>query len=66
MYNRNWIVTRTVYALFVAEVVAMCTILAITVPKFEFTSQCLITSTPKIFPSYWCAKFTLIVSQLLT
>ncbi|RDX54621.1 hypothetical protein OH76DRAFT_1478889 [Lentinus brumalis] len=53
MYNRNWIVTRTVYALFVAEVVAMCTILAITVPKFEFTSQCLITSTPKIFPSYW-------------
>ncbi|RDX54614.1 hypothetical protein OH76DRAFT_1341154 [Lentinus brumalis] len=53
MYNRNWIVTRTVYVLFVAEVVAMCTILALTVPKFEFTPQCLITSTPKMFLSYW-------------
>ncbi|RPD65624.1 hypothetical protein L226DRAFT_237198 [Lentinus tigrinus ALCF2SS1-7] len=53
MYNRNWIVTTAVYVLFVAEIVAMCTILALTVPKFEFTRQCLITSTPNLFLSYW-------------
>ena len=56
MYNRNVVVTTTVYVLFVAEVVAMCTILALTVPKFESTPHCLITSTPKLFSSYWCGS----------
>ena len=57
MYNRNKVVIMTVCVLFIAEVAAMCTILVLTVPKFESTPQCLITSTPKLFPSYWCGSF---------
>ena len=53
MFNRNRTITALVLILFVGEISAMCTILAITVPQIEFSPQCLITRTPKLFSSYW-------------
>ena len=57
MFNRHRLVIMAVYVLFAAEVAAMCTVLAIAVPQIEFTSGCLITSTPKLFPSYWSGHY---------
>lgn len=53
MYNRDRAVLAFIVVLFVAEVAAMWTILAISIPQITFTPQCLITSTPKLFPAYW-------------
>ncbi|OJT01715.1 hypothetical protein TRAPUB_7771 [Trametes pubescens] len=53
MYNRDRAVLALIVVLFVAEVAAMWTILAISIPQITFTPQCLITSTPKLFPAYW-------------
>ncbi|KAI0674409.1 hypothetical protein C8Q78DRAFT_1151252 [Trametes maxima] len=53
MYSRNRVVLSLVLVLFCAEIGAMCTILAISIPQITFTTQCLITSTPTLFPTYW-------------
>ncbi|OBZ78058.1 hypothetical protein A0H81_02321 [Grifola frondosa] len=53
MYHRNKVVLGIVSVLFVAEVVAMITVLAICIPKISFNSHCIIVSTPTIFSSYW-------------
>ncbi|KAI0646399.1 hypothetical protein C8Q79DRAFT_667524 [Trametes meyenii] len=53
MYSRNRAVLLLVLTLFCAEIGAMCTVLAISIPKITFTTQCLITSTPALFPTYW-------------
>ena len=53
MFNRSKAVLTAVCILYAGEIAAMCAILAITLPKFEFTSQCLITVTPTLFPPYW-------------
>ncbi|KAI0777777.1 hypothetical protein BD413DRAFT_188667 [Trametes elegans] len=53
MYNRNRAVLILVLSLFVGEIVAMCTILALSIPKISYTAGCLITSAPRIFPTYW-------------
>ena len=53
MFNRSRAIAALVLILFVGEISAMCTILAITVPQIEFTTTCLITRTPKLFSSYW-------------
>ena len=55
MFNRNRFVVTVVWILFIAEIAAMCTVLAIAIPQIQFTPQCLITSTPKSFASYWYA-----------
>ncbi|KAH9852531.1 hypothetical protein C2E23DRAFT_186884 [Lenzites betulinus] len=53
MYNRNRSVLTLVLVFFAAEITAMWTILGISIPQITFTPQCLITSTPKVFPTYW-------------
>ena len=53
MYKRNLVVTVVVLSLFVAEIAAMCTFLVITIPKFSFNQQCIVTSAPSLFSSYW-------------
>ncbi|EIW55621.1 uncharacterized protein TRAVEDRAFT_50105 [Trametes versicolor FP-101664 SS1] len=53
MYNRDRAVLALIILLFVAEVAAMWSILAISIPQITFTSQCLVTTTPKLFPAYW-------------
>ena len=53
MFNRNRFVVTAVWILFIAEIAAMCTVLAIAIPQIQFTPQCPITSTPKSFASYW-------------
>lgn len=55
MYNRNRLITATVIFLFVAEIATMCAILAVTIPKFEFNPQCIVTAAPLLFSSYWYA-----------
>ncbi|KAI0360578.1 hypothetical protein OH77DRAFT_1393167 [Trametes cingulata] len=53
MYGRDRAMLFLILVLFAGEVAAMCTILAISIPEITFTPQCLITSTPKLFPTYW-------------
>ncbi|KAH9942834.1 hypothetical protein B0H21DRAFT_749642 [Amylocystis lapponica] len=53
MYNRSPIILAIILFLFLAEVTAMVAVLALTIPKMTFTAQCIITSTPTIFTSYW-------------
>ncbi|KAI0372049.1 hypothetical protein BV20DRAFT_139974 [Pilatotrama ljubarskyi] len=53
MYNRDRVVLALILMLFAGEIAAMCTILALSIPEITFNSQCVITSTPKAFPTYW-------------
>ncbi|KAI0938655.1 hypothetical protein AcW1_001670 [Taiwanofungus camphoratus] len=53
MFNRNKVIIITVVLLFLAEVAAMITVIAVSIPGITFSSQCLITHAPGAFSAYW-------------
>jgi len=53
MFDNNTAVVTLVSILFVAEIAAMITVLALSIPRMEFASDCLITHIPAVFTSYW-------------
>lgn len=53
MFDRNRIIIAMVLLLFAMEISGMIAILAISIPKIQFTSGCIMTHTPAIFTSYW-------------
>lgn len=53
LYNRNKTILWTISLLFIAEITAMITVLAITIPRMTFNAQCLITAAPGLFMAFW-------------
>lgn len=53
LFNHNVPILTLIAVLYVGEITAMVTVLALSIPKMTFTSQCVITSTPVVFTSYW-------------
>lgn len=53
LYNQEKAILWLLSLLFVTEIASMLTVLAFTIPKFEFTAQCLIIFAPKTFMGYW-------------
>ncbi|OBZ78429.1 hypothetical protein A0H81_02393 [Grifola frondosa] len=54
LYNRSKVVVGIVIVLFLCEIIGMITVLMLTISRATFDAQCLITSTPALFSSYWC------------
>ncbi|CCM03308.1 uncharacterized protein FIBRA_05436 [Fibroporia radiculosa] len=63
MFRRNVILRALVLILFVAEITAMITVLALSIPNMEFTTRCIIVHAPSLFPSYWI--FSLVFETIL-
>lgn len=54
MYNRNKTILGILATLLLGEIGAICTLLALTVPKISVESGgCLVNVTPKVFPYFW-------------
>ncbi|KAI0938652.1 hypothetical protein AcW1_001671 [Taiwanofungus camphoratus] len=54
MYNRSKAILSVVFALFLAEIISMISVIAVSMPNMSFTmSQCLITHAPNVFTTYW-------------
>lgn len=53
MFNCDTRILTVVLILYVGEISAMVTVLAISIPRMEFTTGCIITYAPSVFTSYW-------------
>ncbi|THH27345.1 hypothetical protein EUX98_g6843 [Antrodiella citrinella] len=53
LYNRNFKLTATLGVLFCAEVAYLSYVLSVVSPRLTFNADCFVTSSPKIFVSYW-------------
>ncbi|KZT10321.1 uncharacterized protein LAESUDRAFT_673025 [Laetiporus sulphureus 93-53] len=54
MFKDNMLIVATVLTLYLAEIISMITVIALSIPKMEIsTSACLIIRTPPVWTSYW-------------
>jgi len=53
LYNRNMKLTAGLGILFCGEIAYMSYVLSVVSPRLTFNSDCFVTSSPKIFVSYW-------------
>ncbi|KZT10322.1 uncharacterized protein LAESUDRAFT_693883 [Laetiporus sulphureus 93-53] len=54
MFKNNMLIVATVLSLYLAEIIAMITVIALSIPRMDIsTSACFITRTPPIWTSYW-------------
>jgi len=58
MFNGNRIIIAMVLLLFFMEIFGMIAILAISIPKMQITSKCMVIYTPPIFTSYWIVSLS--------
>ena len=55
LYDRHRVLLPTLGGLFVAEVVALCCLLANVTPRLTYNDECYVTSSPPNFQYYWYA-----------
>lgn len=56
LYNRNLKLTAVLALLFCGEVAYLSYVLSVVAPRLTFNADCFVTSSPKIFVSYWYAS----------
>lgn len=56
LYNQNKIILAIMILAFVAEVAMMVACIAIVLPRLTFSPDCLVTSAPGFFMTYWCVS----------
>lgn len=56
LYNRNLKLTAVLALLFCGEVAYLSYVLSVVSPRLTFNTDCFVTSSPKIFISYWYAS----------
>ncbi len=53
LYDKNRFLLMGLGSLFVAEIVALCCLLANVTPRLTYNDECYVTSSPPNFQYYW-------------
>lgn len=56
LYDKNRYLLIGLGGLFVAEVVALCCLLANVTPRLRYNDECYVTSSPPNFQYYWSVR----------